>query len=314
LLTIWSRIDIIDDFTLVDFLEEMPHSELCSFCNVRRYQMMQSTSYSVYDSKYQTEFEYINQACGLSLPTDIPEPLMVIDDPYEDTDEFCASDILYITQVGDTCDKIATEFKVASAALYMGNVNLRDCFSIPVGTKLCMPFSCEGIYTLKEGDTCISIEEELGIKNALGATIRRYNPWLDYDCLNLHEASDVAYGHVLCSVPQAGNSTTSPPGHSPTTPGDADGYVIPEIPPPSGIPVAEGTTYRCGKWHVVTNDQIEETCTTLCVQESIPWDLFLTVNPSLDAANCVLAEGYAYCAGPIYEWNTHFEGEEDALN
>ncbi|KAL2811038.1 pectate lyase superfamily protein-domain-containing protein [Aspergillus granulosus] len=278
--------DVIADFTQVSMIEELPTSELCSFCNVRRYQMMQSTSYSVYDKYYQSDLEYINEACGLSLPTEMPDPLMALDDPYENDIGFCASDITYTAKFGDTCDTIAKLFKVSSAALFMGNLNLLECSSIPEGTKLCIPFSCEVIHVLENGDTCKSIEEGLGIEDANGATIRKYNPWLTYDCANLHESSDVAYGHVLCAFPQAGNSTTSPPGQDTTTPGYADGYAIPEIPPPDGATLAEGTTYRCGRWHTVTNEEIEETC-------------------------CTLVEGLTYCVGPTYEWDLVFDPEDE---
>ncbi|KAL4795045.1 hypothetical protein BDV19DRAFT_389702 [Aspergillus venezuelensis] len=256
--------DIIDDFTV-------------------------STPYSIYDKSYQSDLKYINEACGLSIPTAIQDPLMAIDDPYDATNDFCASDTTYTTQAGDTCDSIALQFNVASASLFMGNVNLLNCFSIPEGTPLCIPFACDGVYTLQEGDTCTSIEKDLGMTYSHGATIRQYNPWINYDCSNLHEASDIVYGHVLCAVPQAGNFTAKPPYTNPTAPGTADGYAIPEIPPPDDVPVAEGTTYRCGKWHVVTNEGVQETCTT----------------------GCELVEGAAYCVGPTYERNTVFPDEED---
>ncbi|KAI9043568.1 putative 1,3-beta glucanase [Aspergillus affinis] len=44
--------DVIDDFTVVKTIDEMPTAELCSHCFVKRYEMMQSTSYSIYDKTY----------------------------------------------------------------------------------------------------------------------------------------------------------------------------------------------------------------------------------------------------------------------
>ncbi|KAA8650192.1 uncharacterized protein ATNIH1004_002873 [Aspergillus tanneri] len=303
--------DVIDKFTPVSSIEEMPSNEICSFCYVKRYEMMQSTPYSIYDELYEADLKYINKACGLSVPTDIPDPLLPFKDPYKETNDFCASDVTYTTVAGDTCDSIATKHKVASASLFMGNVNLKDCTSIPEGTELCIPFSCD-IYTLQKDDTCVSIEKGLGLEYASGESIRKYNPWLDLDCSNLQVVSDSAYGHVLCVFPQAGNSTTTAPDTNPTVPDYSDGYAIPEIPPPTNASVAEGTTMRCGKWHVVTSTEIEkkDMCTIVCVKESIPWDLFLEVNPSLKADDCVLTEGKTYCVGPTYEWNTVFADED----
>jgi hypothetical protein len=70
-----------------------------------------------------------------------------------------------------------------------------------------------------------------------------------------------------------------------------------------------GTTLRCGKWYVVTNEALQETCTAVYVKNKIPWTLFMEVNPSLSTNNCdKLVNGAAYCAGPTYGWGESFEG------
>jgi hypothetical protein len=214
---------------------------------------------------------------------------------------------------GDTCDSISQAHKVASAALFMGNVNLKRCTDIPAGTKLCIPFTCDNIYTIQPNDTCLSIEKSQKTGYQDGLTLKKYNPWLNNQCTNLHISSDVAYGHVICLGPQAGNSTGNAPDADTTTPNFSDGYAIPEIPPPDNVPLADGTTLRCGKWHVVTNQERQETCTTICVQESIPWSLFLEVNPSLNEENCdsKLLNQTAYCVGPTYGWNFDFGPDDE---
>ncbi|KZN94210.1 Glucan 1,3-beta-glucosidase [Penicillium chrysogenum] len=289
--------------------------ELCSFCRVDRYKKMQSTPYSYYSEVWQSQLQEINSECGLTVPTDIPDPLTPVIDPYEPTTDFCASDVTYTSIIGDTCDSISQTHRVASAALFMGNVNLRDCNDIPAGTKICIPFQCDNIYTLQTGDTCSSIEKAQNVGYKDGLTLKKYNSWINNQCTNLHMNSDVAYGHVICLGPQAGNSTGDAPDTDTTTPDYANGYAIPEITPPDDVPVANGTTLRCGKWHVVSNEELEVTCTAICVQESIPWSLFLEVNPSLNADSCnsKLLVGSAYCVGPTYGWNIHFDGEDDEL-
>ncbi|KAL3479176.1 hypothetical protein BJX99DRAFT_222628 [Aspergillus californicus] len=42
------------------------------------------------------------------------------------------------------------KYNVAWPSIFMDNANLRDCYTIPEGTELCMPFSCDGIYTLQK--------------------------------------------------------------------------------------------------------------------------------------------------------------------
>jgi hypothetical protein len=171
-----------------------------------------------------------------------------------------------------------------------------------------MPIQCETVYTIKTEDTCISIEKAQSVGYKDGTTLRKYNPWINYDCSNLHIVSDVAYGHVICLTPQSGISNTTAPNNDPTSPGYSDGYVIPQVPPPKTATVAEGTTTRCGKWHVVA--ELQETCTTICMQNKIPWTLFLDVNPSLGKDNCdkKLVAGSAYCVGPTYSWDEFFDG------
>lgn len=147
-----------------------------------------------------------------------------------------------------------------------------------------------------------------------GATLQRYNPWLNNECSNLQVASENVYSHVICLKIQAGNSTDEAPDYDTTTPNYGDGYVIPIIEPPAGAEVAEGTTIDCGKWYVTENAS-SETCTKIFIQNSIPWSLFLQVNPSLSADSCdeKLVTGTAYCVGPGHSWNIHFEGGDNEL-
>ncbi|KAJ6070768.1 CAZyme family GH55 [Penicillium canescens] len=298
--------DVLSGFNLD--INNMPTAELCSSCHVDRFRNMQSTPYSEYDITFQSQLKYINSKCGLNIPTDIPDPLQPTIDPYKPSDS-CASGIKYITVAGDTCDSIATKYKVSSAALFIGHVNLFECEDIAVGTELCMPFQCETVYTIKSNDTCISIEKAQSVGYNDGSSLRKWNPWINYDCSNLQTVSDVAYGHVICLSPQSGSSNDTAPAIDPTSPSYADGYWIPERPPPHNATIAEGTTLRCGKWYVVTNEALQETCTTVCVKNKIPWTLFMEVNPSLSTNNCdKLVNGTAYCAGPTYGWDESFEG------
>ncbi|KAE8358058.1 hypothetical protein BDV27DRAFT_163928 [Aspergillus caelatus] len=146
---------------------------------------MQSTSYSIYDETYQSDLEFMNSKCDLSAPTDIPPPIEEPANPYANNLTFCASDTTYTTVSGDTWDNIALKHSVSSAALFIGNPNLFNCKDIPAGIELCLPFTCKPTYTLKDSDTCVSIEKSLGLGYAAGYNVRKYNPWLTHDCSNL---------------------------------------------------------------------------------------------------------------------------------
>ncbi|KAJ6007783.1 hypothetical protein N7540_011759 [Penicillium herquei] len=189
---------IIDDFTLVANTAAMPDAELCSYCYTERLQMMQRTPYSAYDDYYQTVLEAINTRCGLDAPTEILE--IPRDEPEKET-KFCASDENYTTVEGDTCTSIAKAKSLSSAALYMGNQDLiLECGSLSAGLTFCLPFTCETTYSIQSSDNCSDIEYAFSLNTY---DLRKFNPWISYDCDNLQVASKI-YGTNICLTPQGG--------------------------------------------------------------------------------------------------------------
>ncbi|EEP79928.1 hypothetical protein UREG_04770 [Uncinocarpus reesii 1704] len=289
--------DVIDGFTVVPNVNEMPQSELCSYCYTKRLEIMQSSSYSVYNEDYKHAIEVINSKCGLSLATELP-PSPVIKPP--PPPPICVSDMKYTIQDGDTCDSIALAQSVSSAALFSGNSEIiHNCSRLPVGSELCLPLTCEKVYTLQSTDNCTSIEIATGTK--VGG-LRAYNNWINMACTNLHFASQV-HGHILCLAPQAG--TYTPTGVGPgTTPNPipAPGYTRRTVAPPVNATVAAGTTMECGKWYTIVEG---DTCAAVCTAQLIPAHLFWEVNPSLSTTACdpSLMVGTTYCVGPVYNWD-----------
>ncbi|KAJ5613709.1 hypothetical protein N7528_007363 [Penicillium herquei] len=290
--------DLIADYPAVDFLEDMPKSELCSFCFVERLEMMQRSSYSFYDEGFQDELETVNTQCGLSVDTSMPPSL---DAPPEFLpDPICVSNQTHHTVSGDTCDSIGLKYNVSSAALVMANNRqLVICDNLTPDMDLCLPLSCASTYTLQSNDTCASIEtsgsQEIG-------DVRKYNSWVEWDCSNLQSSTDF-WGHVICLGTQGGTYTATAPVPGVTlAPEQSTGYSNLRVAPPSNATVAEGTTLKCGIWHVAAKG---ETCSQICVQESITSALFVQVNPSLTSSNCSdgLVVGNAYCVGPNSGWS-----------
>ncbi|PVH69577.1 hypothetical protein DL98DRAFT_661603 [Cadophora sp. DSE1049] len=72
-------------------------------------------------------------------------------------------------------------------------------------------------------------------------------------------------------------------------------------------PFQQAQLLNCGKWHIA---MAGETCTSICVLEKIPSDLFLAVNTGLgataDGCTAHLKEGNAYCVGPNEDWKAPY--------
>ena len=287
--------DIIDDFTLVPNTAAMPDNELCSYCYTERLQMIQRTPYSAYDNYYQTVLQAINKRCGLNAPTTVLE--IPRNTPEKET-EFCGSDNFYTTVDGDTCTSIAEDTSISSAALYMGNQNqILDCSSLSSGLKFCLPLTCEKTYSIQPSDNCSDIEYAYSLKDR---DVRKYNPWVSYDCDNLQPASKI-YGTAICLSPQGGMHNGSSTGGG-VAPSESNGYVYSKVEPPANATLATGTTRNCGKWYEAKSG---DSCVGICGQYSITHAVFTMVNPSLDPGKCSdsLKAGSVYCVAPTYSWN-----------
>ena len=256
--------------------------------------MMQQSPYSAYDSQFQSDLQLINKRCGLEIPTEILPHLIPVK---VEVDPFCLSDIYHVTEEGDTCNSIAKNYGVASAAVQSGNSRkISDCGMIQAGQELCMPLTCS-IYELQQDDLCVAIEAEYGIRNGL----RTYNPWIDPDCSNL-ESGRMYFGGIVCISPQGGSSTNiSSVSNGDIFPSWSNGYTEDATYPPAGAKLAAGTITNCGKWHIV---QEKETCASICIQEQINIDLFIAVNPSLEVEDCSskLVTNTTLCVGPRATW------------
>lgn len=278
----------------------MPQAEICSYCSIERYEMMQRTSYSIYDSRYQSDLEYIHTRCAKTGPTDIPPPIITPDVPENIP---CTSGSTYTTKGGESCDSIALAYSISSASLYMANqLAIGNCTTILPSLELCLPLPCAETYVLQKNDSCATIEYA-SHNNLTFGDVRSYNPWISFSCENLQEAS-AFYGKVLCLSPQNGvYNKTGPSTGDTTIPNTATGYTFVAVPPPNNGTVAPGTTLRCGKWHARVD---AEQCVEICVKEGIPFGLFKDVNPSLVGSDCTanLRKGTTYCVGPTYDWNT----------
>ncbi|KAF4957216.1 hypothetical protein FGADI_3281 [Fusarium gaditjirri] len=301
--------DVIAKFTRVSHYTEMPLEEMCSACYAKRFATMNYSPYSLhslYREVSKEQLEYIYSKCGLKEPTQIPSSVLP---DQENTSLHCGTDEWYTTSdAKETCNSVALKHSVSSAALFNANqYRLSKCYNgttIGAGTKLCIPPRCPRTYILRPDENCFSIEYNRTNQLQFG-DIELYNPGVGSDCFHLHEFAFV-YGTVLCLGPQLGQYNNSTNSADTTTPQVQNPYTYNKIAPPKGAKLPEGTTERCGGWHVAEK---ADTCARICAAAGIHIDLLLEVNSDLgDAQKCSdnLAAGNAYCVRPNYDWKVPF--------
>lgn len=265
--------------------------------------MMQRTPFSIFDQRYKRRLEHIQKKCGLSGSTDIPS-LPTSPEPAK-PEPFCPSGKTVKTTKSETCDSIAEEHQLSSAALYMNNQPaIEDCSHVPGGTKLCLPPSCKKTYVLQREDTGRDLEvmfydESRGIR--FGSLLRTYNPWISPDHSNLYNGSAI-YGCVPCLAPTNGYHTKGAPiDGNPALSTDRLGQTWAWEAAPDDCEVAKGTTEECGRWHKAGKG---DTCGQLAMLNKITSKLLLAANPSLGTTARECDENItldaAYCVQPIF--------------
>ncbi|RAK99303.1 uncharacterized protein BO80DRAFT_456619 [Aspergillus ibericus CBS 121593] len=294
--------DVLTPFTVLDSVRSMTLSEMCSYCFTTSLQMRQASPYAAYTEDDKENLEILQGECDLSGPTDLHAPLYTTD---EVETAFCASGITHTTADGQTCDSLATQYHIASAAIQIGNPMLvNNCTELVPDRDLCIPLSCDTQYTLQDDNTCESIEWAQRIKVG---DIRKYNSWIKADCTNLQTTRPV-HGSVLCLSPQGGSHNAT--GSKSIAPAISSGYTNVIRYAPYNATVANGTTCYCGKWFTI---QEGDTCATICVKQGLSSDLFMAVNPSFSSSDCdgSLQVGYTYCVGPDFHWDDPDFWDED---
>ncbi|KAH8819474.1 hypothetical protein F5884DRAFT_865091 [Xylogone sp. PMI_703] len=247
-------------------------------------------SYSWFENSY----VWAQSQCSISGPTEPQQPL-IAPDPIPSS--ICASGNKFTTADGDSCDSVSLAHSVSSAALFMGNPDMiGNRSALTPGMSLCLPFSCQ-TYTLQAGDTCFAIETAYNL-----TSLQSFNPWIDDECYNLH-IYPKTYRNILCISPPGGPyNNSNPVTITSSLPRVSTGYSDGVVPPLTNQTIAPNTTLNCGSWHTATAN---DTCTTICVQYRITYNLFTAVNPSLASGDCTtdLAVSLTYCVGPIRAWN-----------
>ncbi|KAF5560715.1 hypothetical protein FNAPI_4091 [Fusarium napiforme] len=283
---------VIAAFSDYDKLSELPKSDLCSYCNVEQYVLMQADPYTgLYDEYAKASYEFIAKACDLNVDNfNATDSAFNVTTP-DTTSDICISGNTYTTKDDDSCDSIAVAQGVSAATMYYINSNIFDCSKIAPGTELCLPLTCTKIYKVQKGDTCLSIAMNM---NILQDKLLSFNSQLNWNCTNLHDA-DPYWGSTLCVSTPGGTYSGQPLNN--TEPADPQ-----PVDPPNGATVANGTTKDCSHWF--THDG-SLSCTQICLAYEIPINLFTQVNPSLNKTTCDtdLVAGNAYCLEPVGGWD-----------
>ncbi|PWY73017.1 hypothetical protein BO70DRAFT_297465 [Aspergillus heteromorphus CBS 117.55] len=286
--------DEIASFDNVTALADMATSDLCSYCYVKKLEMMQEDAFSdAYNDDFQFTYEYVAASCNLTV-ADFNATASAFNASVPTSTSSCVSGDMYTTVEGDTCDSIALAKGVSAATMYYTNPNIVNCSDILAGTTLCLPLSCTDLYSVKANDTCTSIAVDYYLSTQ---EVINWNSQLNWNCSNLHSTNPY-WGSVLCVSPPGGTYT----GHALNT--TASDSTEPEAAyPPAGVKVAPGTTLDCGGWFV-NSASLNYTCSEICLYNDIPIHLFTAANPSLNYTTCNsdLVAGYAYCIDPLTGW------------
>ncbi|KAL5344790.1 hypothetical protein ACLOAV_010187 [Pseudogymnoascus australis] len=145
--------NIIDALDQYDELEDIPKTDLCSYCYGAKLSLMQKSQYSAYDEYYAAMLEYVNKECGTDHPTTpIREP-PVYNGSNPDT---CVSGKIIVTKEGDSCDSVAIANSISGATLYYINENFSNCTSIKAGIELCLPQPCT-THVVTANETCVGL-------------------------------------------------------------------------------------------------------------------------------------------------------------
>lgn len=255
--------------------------------------MMQSDAYTnLYGNEFESMLRYVATSCQLAVPSFNAATSVFSVTAKDSVTDICVSSNYYTTKQGDTCDSIALTHKVSAATLYHLNDNIINCTSIASGARLCLPLSCNSLYSVQPDDDCSSIAADAGIYTR---QFLSYNTALTLNCTNLHSTNPY-WGRTVCVTPPGGTYISQSLNH--TQPEDFQ-----SVGPPTGAVVAKGSTTDCGQWHL--NDGSLQ-CVQICLQYQIPINLLTAANPSLGKATCDqdLVKGDAYCVNPIPGWGS----------
>ncbi|CAK7221307.1 hypothetical protein SBRCBS47491_004483 [Sporothrix bragantina] len=287
--------DVIDGFSLTDTLSDMPITELCSTCYLGRLQMMQASSYSIFniDTFFQAALKAAVAQCSYKGPTSTPTVLI----PVPSATPICVSGKHRTTVAGDTCDSIALAESVSTSSLFLGNqAALTTCSgTLAAGINLCIPLTCS-TYQLSPGDTCLSASVSAGVDD-----ITKFNSWINARCDNLYTAN-ATMGSILCTSPLGGVWLPGKPTNTSSFPGSGNGtsvYGSTPVAPPVGANAAPNTTEYCAGWHVTVAG---DTCASVTLDSGIALNLFWMANPSVNfTGDCTasLIVGAAYCVAPL---------------
>ena len=216
----------------------------------------------------------------------------------EPAGSFC-SGRKYVTRAGDTCDSIAQGNLVSAGTLFYNNPMLVGCSKLKAGTSICLPPQCKSLYTIKEGDECVSVALALGI------SWRQIVDWNGMvDCYGPDMRGEgLDWGSRICVSPPGGTFTTPPLNETGNgvggQGGSGDGYGTELVDIPTGASLAPQTTTICGGYYIVKTG---DTCTSILVSKTASAALFIAANPWLRSSQLCdsrLIVGRTYCLLPM---------------
>ncbi|KAF8966665.1 hypothetical protein BDZ97DRAFT_1917471 [Flammula alnicola] len=275
-------------------ITDLPHTELCSACTLQPLEI-QMTSPFGWDANFVQNWTAIQAQCEVSYNNTIPQSLVLND-----------------------VNPNATSY----------NITAQPTLS-PASADNCV----FGNYTVKSGDTCLSIAQDHSLSYdqlvsvngldvnctllpppgqpiCLSGSCTVYTVQLTDTCVKIYQAQNIGWTQLLAWNPQLDSYCSnidsqvgkgiciSPPGggYTPTT----------TVPYVTGTPtalatptvaIAPGSDRECGLWYQAV---VGDTCPQIVQNFQITNETFYDLNPSLDENCDNLLAGFDYCVA-IFE-------------
>ncbi|KAJ8105711.1 hypothetical protein OPT61_g10015 [Boeremia exigua] len=276
--------------------------QLCSECIVNLFRHQQSTAYSNYDAEMARAWADIQGRCGLDYPTATPTLKTNVTSlgnyaPSGYATAVCVGGRTHEVVSGDNCVAISKANHVSTGALITMNSLRLDCTNLQLGQRRHLRRYCEAVlgpvspayrlepeYVLPQSDGSATLESALTRCRVSQQQSTRTVP-------------TSSLTRTSASGPPGGEATfTTVPGATVT---QTAIYATATAARPS--PVAEGTTTKCGKYYLV---QPGDYCEIVALNQTVPLNWFLGMNPQIDDACSNLLSGTNYCVQSTSDWNT----------
>ncbi|KAK2038552.1 LysM domain-containing protein [Colletotrichum somersetense] len=264
----------------------------CSRCSLGTANILLNSPFG-FDTEFAADFKSRTSSCGAAgYDFTTPAAYAVTTKPVPTSTDGPVCPSPYTVKSGDTCDSIATAYKVSTNAVIRAGITGPGCKNLVPGVQLCLPEACAQ-YRVKWDDSCANILKD--VPGLQAQHLLTWNPNISPLCTNLRDM----VGDLIC---------VSPPGRT-----LADATAVPSGPPTTTQPPATAVPrpsnakaeshQMCAAWYEI---KAGDYCQMISIKNSVEVRDFFFLNPSVDNPGCGnLWLNTSYCVQPVGDINTY---------